>query len=119
MDIEPSRIEDAIEAYGDTAVPWLADNAGFCSALLLVDERTGHAISETVWQNVEALAASRSVAAAIRVETVEATDCRGPSGRGVRPGGHVRAQRRERHSWAHSISARSLAHRRAGLPLVI
>ena len=75
MDIEPSRIDDAIEAYGDTAVPWLADNAGFCSALLLVDERTGHAISETVWQNAEALVASRSVAAAIRVETVEATDC--------------------------------------------
>jgi hypothetical protein len=32
-------------------------------------------ISDTVWQNVESLAASRSVAAAIRVETVEATDC--------------------------------------------
>jgi hypothetical protein len=75
MDIEPSRVDDAIEAYGDTAVPWLADSAGFCSTLLLVDERTGHAISETVWENEEALAASRSVAAAIRVETVEAIDC--------------------------------------------
>jgi hypothetical protein len=75
MDIEPSRVEDAVEAYGDTAVPWLADSAGFCSALLLVDDRTGHAISETVWRDEDALAASRGVAAKIRVETVEATDC--------------------------------------------
>jgi hypothetical protein len=75
MDIEPSRVEDAVEAYGDSAVPWLADSAGFCSALLLVDDRTGHAISETVWRDEDALAASRGVAAKIRVETVEATDC--------------------------------------------
>ncbi len=74
MDVEPSRVEDAVEAYGDTAVPWLADTAGFCSALLLVNERTGHAISETVWRDEEALAASRSVAAAVRVDTVAATD---------------------------------------------
>jgi heme-degrading monooxygenase HmoA len=74
MDFEPSRVEDAVEAYGDTAVPWLADTAGFCSALLLMDERTGHSISETVWRDEQALAGSRSVAAAIRVDTVAATD---------------------------------------------
>lgn len=75
MDFEPAAVEDAVEAYGDTAVPWLADTDGFCSALLLVDDQTGHAISETVWQNSEALAATRSVAAAVRVETVAATGC--------------------------------------------
>jgi hypothetical protein len=74
MDFEPSRVEDAVEVYGDTAVPWLADSAGFCSALLLVDERTGHSISETVWRNPEALVASRGVAAAVRADTVAATD---------------------------------------------
>ena len=47
MDIEPSNVEDAVETYGDTAVPWLAESDGFCSALLLVDPRTGHSISET------------------------------------------------------------------------
>ena len=39
-----------------------------------MDERTGHSISETVWRDEQALAGSRSVAAAIRVETVASTD---------------------------------------------
>ena len=75
MDFEPAAVEDAVEAYGDTAVPWLADTEGFCSTLLMVDDQTGHAISETLWRNSEALAATRSVAAAVRVETVAATGC--------------------------------------------
>jgi hypothetical protein len=75
MDFEPAAVEDVVEAYGDTAVPWLADTEGFCSTLLLVDDQTGHAISETLWRNSEALAATRSVAAAVRVETVAATGC--------------------------------------------
>ncbi len=75
MDFEPSAVEDAVEAYGDTAVPWLADTEGFCSTLLLVDDETGHAISETLWRNHEALEATRSVAAKVRVETVASTGC--------------------------------------------
>ena len=75
MDIAPAAVEDAVEAYGDTAVPWLAETEGFCRTLLLVDESTGHAISETLWQNKEVLAATRSVAAAVRVETVASTGC--------------------------------------------
>lgn len=75
MDFEPGAVEDAVEAYGDTAVPWLADTEGFCSALLLVDDTTGHAISETLWRDKEVLAATRSVAAAVRVETVASTGC--------------------------------------------
>lgn len=75
MDVEPSQVEDAVEGYGDTAVPWLAETEGFCSTLLLVDPRTGHAISETVWRDKEALVDSRSVSAAVRVDTVSATGC--------------------------------------------
>jgi len=75
MDVEPSQVEDAVEGYGDTAVPWLADTEGFCSALLLVDPQTGHAISETVWRDKDALADSRSLAASVRVDTVAATGC--------------------------------------------
>ena len=73
MDFEPSEVADAVEAYGDTAVPWLAEAKGFCSTLLLVDEHSGHAISETLWQSQEVLASTRSLAAAVRVETVAAT----------------------------------------------
>lgn len=75
MDVEPSQVEDAVEGYGDTAVPWLAETRGFCSALLLVDPQTGHSISENVWQDEVTLAQTRSVAAAIRVDTVSATGC--------------------------------------------
>jgi hypothetical protein len=75
MDVEPSQVEDAVEGYGDTAVPWLAETKGFCSTLLLVDPRTGHAISETLWRDKEALVDSRSVAASVRVDTVAATGC--------------------------------------------
>jgi hypothetical protein len=75
MDVEPSQVEDAVEGYGDTAVPWLAESAGFCSALLLMDPDTGHSISETVWRDQEALADTRSLAAAVRVDTVSATGC--------------------------------------------
>jgi hypothetical protein len=75
MDFDPSDVEDAVEAYGDTAVPWLADTEGFCSTLLMVDDQTGHAISETLWRNHEALEATRSVAAKVRVETVASTGC--------------------------------------------
>ena len=75
MDFQPAAVEDAVEAYGDTTVPWLAETDGFCSTLLLVDEHTGHAISEAVWENQDVLAATRSVAAAVRVETVASTGC--------------------------------------------
>jgi hypothetical protein len=75
MDVEPSQVEDAVEGYGDTAVPWLAESSGFCRALLLVDPDTGHAISETLWRDEQTLAQTRSLAAAVRVDTVSATGC--------------------------------------------
>ncbi len=75
MDVETSRVEDAVESYGATAVPWLAETAGFCGALLLIDRNTGHLISEAIWDSPKALAASRSAAAAVRVETVKAIGC--------------------------------------------
>lgn len=71
MDVGPKGVEDAVEIYGDTAVPWLAETAGFCDALLLTDHGTGHLISEDIWLNPQALAASRSVAAAVRAEIAE------------------------------------------------
>lgn len=74
MDVQPSRVEDAVESYGDIAVPRLAETEGFCGALLLVDRSTGHSISEAIWRSTETLAGSRSTAAAVRVDTVASTD---------------------------------------------
>jgi hypothetical protein len=74
MDVLPSAVEDAVEVFGDTVVPRLADTDGFCSALLFVDRNSGHSVTETLWRDPEALAASRSAAAAVRVDTVAATN---------------------------------------------
>ena len=62
-------------AFGDVTVPWLADTEGFCSTLLFIDRSSGRSMVETVWRDPEALAASRIAAAAIRVDTVRATNC--------------------------------------------
>jgi hypothetical protein len=72
IDVAPKRVEDAIEVFGDTTVPWLADTKGFCRTLYLVDRSSGRSVSETVWQDALALARSRSAAAAIRAEVVSA-----------------------------------------------
>jgi hypothetical protein len=74
VDVAPSKIEDAIEVFGDTTVPWLADTKGFCRTLYLVDRDAGHTVSETVWQDTDALAGSRTAAAAIRAEVASAAD---------------------------------------------
>ena len=70
LDVEPSGVPDAVEVFGDTAVPWLADTSGFRCVLYLVDEHSGHTISESIWEDAEAMAASRSAEAAARVEAV-------------------------------------------------
>jgi hypothetical protein len=67
MTVEPSvlsSVEDAVAWYGDTAVPVLADTSGFCAALLYADRASGRVVSETVWRDTHALAASRSAATA-------------------------------------------------------
>jgi hypothetical protein len=75
MDIEPASVPDAVEAYGDTAVPQLAGTEGFCAALLFADQNTGRLISETLWETPQALAASRSAGASVRAQTVASTGC--------------------------------------------
>ena len=75
MDIEPDRTEDLAEVYGDIAVPALAETAGFCAALPLVDRHTGHSIGETVWRTPQVLAASRGVDAAAGAQNAASTGC--------------------------------------------
>jgi hypothetical protein len=74
IDFDPRRIDDAVAAYEDTAVPWLTEAEGFCRALLLVHRPSGRALTETIWEDEAALIASRSLAASIRVDTIAATD---------------------------------------------
>lgn len=73
-DADAARLDQVVAAHEDTAVPWLMETEGFCGALLLVHSRTGHLVEETMWVDGDALAGSRSVASAIRVDAVKATD---------------------------------------------
>lgn len=75
MDVDPARVEDAVQVYGDTVVPSLADTGGFGGTLLLADRDSGRLIGEAVWRNDKALAASRGIEARERVSLVEATGC--------------------------------------------
>ena len=65
-------VEDAVAWYGDTAVPVLADTSGYCAALLYADWAAGRLISETVWQDPDALATSRRSATAGEAAAAEA-----------------------------------------------
>ena len=79
INVEPSEllsIEDAVAWYGDTALPWLADAAGFCAAMLYADWAAGRLISETVWQDPYAQATSRSVATAAEAAAKQAVNGR-------------------------------------------
>jgi hypothetical protein len=73
-DTDPRGLDQRVAAYEDTALPWLNETPGFCGAVLVVNGRSGHSIEETFWTDAEALAGSRSAAAAIRVDAVKATD---------------------------------------------
>jgi hypothetical protein len=73
-DADAARLDQVVAAHEDTAVPWLTETQGFCGALLLAHRRTGHLVEETMWVDGEALAGSRSAAAAMRVDAVKATD---------------------------------------------
>jgi hypothetical protein len=74
MDTQPPRIDEAITAYEDVALPWLTESEGFVGAGLYVHRRTGRSILETIWLDAQALAASRKAATAIRVDMVSATE---------------------------------------------
>jgi hypothetical protein len=73
MDTDPSRSDEVVAGYEDTALPWLTETPGFVASLLFIDRSTGRSINEAQWEDSAALAASRSAAAAIRADAVAAT----------------------------------------------
>ena len=75
IEVKPSAVDDVIEAFGDSAVPLLAEDPGFRSALLFADPATGRLVSETVWRDPSARAASPSVAAVIQADVLAEAHC--------------------------------------------
>ena len=75
IEVKRSAVTDVIEAFGDSAVPQLAETPGFRSALLFADPASGHLVSQTIWRDPQARAASPSVAAVIRADVLSAGSC--------------------------------------------
>jgi heme-degrading monooxygenase HmoA len=74
MDTEVRQVDEMVSGYADTVLPWLSETPGFVAELMLLDRRRGRAIMQTVWQDLDALVASRGVAAVVRADMVAATD---------------------------------------------
>lgn len=75
IEVKPSAVDDVIETFGDSAVPLLAEHPGFGGALLFADPATGRLVSETVWRDPSARAASPSVAAVIQADVLPEAHC--------------------------------------------
>jgi hypothetical protein len=74
LDLQPPRVDEAIAAFADDALPWLAEMEGFSSAAFLVHRPSGRALIETIWHDKGSLAATRGPAAAVRADVGAATD---------------------------------------------
>ena len=75
IEVEPSSVDDVIEAFGDSAVPLLAEHPGFRGALLFAGPATGQLVSETAWRDPRMRAASPSVAAVIQADVLAEAHC--------------------------------------------
>ena len=73
---DPSRVEQARDAYREGLLPRLEKLDGFCSASLLVDRREGRAAGSVTYADRMALERSRTDATALWEELAAATDSR-------------------------------------------
>ncbi|NKY35099.1 hypothetical protein HGA13_18800 [Nocardia speluncae] len=78
---DPSRIDSAVEIYKSATLPAMEQLDGFCSASLMINRRSGRAVSCTSYSSAAAMRASREQSASLRVDAarqtgVEALDVR-------------------------------------------
>jgi heme-degrading monooxygenase HmoA/predicted ester cyclase len=73
MECPPAGMDTLIEEFRNTAVPALMDIPGLCSAHVMTDRTTGRCIAITAWENMDALAASRSATAGLRADAAART----------------------------------------------
>ena len=66
MRVDPMELDRAIDVYRLASLPRAEELAGFCSASLLVDRRTGRAVSSVTYDSVRAMESNREAAAAMR-----------------------------------------------------
>lgn len=73
LDCAPAGIDAVIEEFRNTGVPSLMDMPGLSSAHLMTDRTTGRCIVITAWDDMDAMAASRSATARLRANVAAVT----------------------------------------------
>ncbi|MFI5715660.1 antibiotic biosynthesis monooxygenase [Nocardia sp. NPDC051750] len=78
---DPSRLDSAVEIYKASTLPAMEELDGFCSASLMINRKSGRAVSCTTYDSADAMRASREMSASLRVDAarqtgVEAVDVR-------------------------------------------
>ena len=73
LDCAPANIDAAVEEFRNTAVPGIMDMSGLCSAQMMADRTTGRCMVATTWDDMNALAASRSGTARLRASMAAVT----------------------------------------------
>jgi hypothetical protein len=69
--VDPAYAERSIDNYRMVLLPAMEDLPGFCSASLLVDRRTGRAVSSVTYATRDAMERSRDTASSMRRIAVE------------------------------------------------
>jgi predicted ester cyclase/quinol monooxygenase YgiN len=76
FDYAPASADAIIEEFRNTGVPALMDQAGLCSAHMMIDRANGQGIVITAWDDMAAMAASRAASARLRATVAEVTHIR-------------------------------------------
>jgi hypothetical protein len=64
--VEPDQSDRLVDLYRLVLLPQIAEFAGFCSASLLLDRPSGHAVSSVTFDSEEAMHSTRMLAAGVR-----------------------------------------------------
>jgi hypothetical protein len=64
--VEPDQSDRLVDLYRMVLLPQIAEFAGFCSASLLLDRPSGHAVSSVTFDSEEAMHSTRMLAAGVR-----------------------------------------------------
>jgi len=64
--VEPDQSDRLVDLYRMVLLPQIAEFAGFCSASLLLDRPSGHAVSSVTFDSEDAMHRTRMLAAGVR-----------------------------------------------------
>jgi hypothetical protein len=76
IEVEPAQLDRAIDVFRMTSLPAIEQLEGFCSASLMVDRRSGRAVSSVTYDSHEAMDRNRDQAATVRTAAANQADAK-------------------------------------------